>query len=326
MQVLQFRSTDLPPADRFGVWHEMATQSHVGTIISTRDDRPFDATISTLDLGGIQLSALTYPPLRAHRSRRLIRESDPGFFHVSMMRRGSVVAQQSRRETLVRPGELILYDTSVPCVVVNEDPMDQVVIQIPRDLLPLRAGVLERALGRSVSAVHGIGGVTATVVARLLQAPEEYRLADAARLSTVVADLLAGLFAGDDQHDHATVDARHRTLSLRVLEYIERRLSDPELTPAAIAAAHHMSVRSLQVLFQQEGLTIGGWIRDRRLERCRRELADPGHDARTVAAIGARWGLPNPTSFSRAFRRAYGTPPSDYRRAVRGFYPDSTVD
>jgi AraC-like DNA-binding protein len=29
----------------------------------------------------------------------------------------------------------------------------------------------------------------------------------------------------------------------------------------------------------------------------------------------ARWGLPDPAHFSRLFRRVYGTPPAEYRRA-----------
>ncbi len=41
----------------------------------------------------------------------------------------------------------------------------------------------------------------------------------------------------------------------------------PQLSPAAVAAAHHISLRSLHQLFHDEGLTVAGWIRQRRLER-----------------------------------------------------------
>ena len=33
----------------------------------------------------------------------------------------------------------------------------------------------------------------------------------------------------------------------------------------------------------------------------------------SMAAIGARWGLLDPASFSRAFRAAYGVSPREYR-------------
>ena len=34
----------------------------------------------------------------------------------------------------------------------------------------------------------------------------------------------------------------------------------------------------------------------------------------SASAIAARWGLTDPAHFSRAFRAAYGLPPSEYRR------------
>lgn len=61
---------------------------------------------------------------------------------------------------------------------------------------------------------------------------------------------------------------------------------------------------------------MAGWIRERRLERCRRDLLDPALAARPVGAVAARWGLVEPASFSRAFRAAYGLPPAAYRRTM----------
>jgi len=34
---------------------------------------------------------------------------------------------------------------------------------------------------------------------------------------------------------------------------------------------------------------------------------------RPVAAVGARWGYPDPAHFSRLFKAAYGVGPRDYR-------------
>ncbi|GAA2788117.1 hypothetical protein GCM10010470_23340 [Saccharopolyspora taberi] len=55
------------------------------------------------------------------------------------------------------------------------------------------------------------------------------------------------------------------------------------------------------------------WIRQRRLERCRRDLTNPHLRQRPVHAIAARWGFTDPAHFSRIFRAAYGLSPSDYR-------------
>ncbi|HEY5833856.1 MAG TPA: helix-turn-helix domain-containing protein [Streptomyces sp.] len=58
-------------------------------------------------------------------------------------------------------------------------------------------------------------------------------------------------------------------------------------------------------------------MRHRRLERCRHDLADPQWDSRPVYALAARWGFTDSAQFSRAFRAAYGVPPSAYRQALR---------
>ncbi|WBB82533.1 helix-turn-helix domain-containing protein [Micromonospora sp. WMMD882] len=81
-----------------------------------------------------------------------------------------------------------------------------------------------------------------------------------------------------------------------------------------MAAAHAVSPRYLHGLFEQQGLTVAGWIRRSRLERCRHDLADPRQRRRTVQAIAARWGFTSDAHFSRLFRAAYGVTPGEYRR------------
>ncbi|GGQ13574.1 hypothetical protein GCM10010187_32420 [Actinomadura coerulea] len=41
-------------------------------------------------------------------------------------------------------------------------------------------------------------------------------------------------------------------------------------------------------LFQEQGLTVAAWIRERRLERCRHDLADPRLLARPVQGVATR--------------------------------------
>jgi len=109
-------------------------------------------------------------------------------------------------------------------------------------------------------------------------------------------------------------DARERTTLLRVHAFVDQHLGDADLTPARIASAHHMSLRHLHRLFQAQDNTVAAWVRTRRLERCRRDLADPGLLAVPVSAVAARWGLPDAAHFSRLFRAAYGVSPAEYRR------------
>lgn len=66
--------------------------------------------------------------------------------------------------------------------------------------------------------------------------------------------------------------------------------------------------------FHAEGHTVAGWIRERRLEQCRRDLAEPHLATRPINAIAARWGFASPAHFSQAFRNTYGLSPRQFRR------------
>jgi AraC-like DNA-binding protein len=160
---------------------------------------------------------------------------------------------------------------------------------------------------RTASALRG--GL-AGVVAPFLRSVGDGLLAGTVReddgdLGESVVDLVRGLLARD---------APRPDLLAEVKATIELRLHEPDLRPAAIAAAHFISTRYLHRLFEAEDVSVSEWIRLRRLERCRRDLEDPALAGETVTTIAARWGLPNPGHFSRLFHAAYGCSPS----AVRG--------
>jgi AraC-like DNA-binding protein len=62
----------------------------------------------------------------------------------------------------------------------------------------------------------------------------------------------------------------------------------------------------------ESGLGLKDWIRSRRLEACRQELATTASGT-IIAAVARRHGFSNMSSFSRAFRAEYGLSPSEWR-------------
>jgi AraC-like DNA-binding protein len=104
-----------------------------------------------------------------------------------------------------------------------------------------------------------------------------------------------------------------RVLFAQVQMYIEQRLADPTLSPDTIAAAHYLTVRSLQRLFQGHGLSVSESIRARRLSLCRRDLTDPKLARAPIRSIARRRGFSDYVTFSRGFKAVYGTTPREYR-------------
>jgi AraC-like DNA-binding protein len=98
-----------------------------------------------------------------------------------------------------------------------------------------------------------------------------------------------------------------------IFEHIDRNLADPELGIGSIARAFGISSRTIHKLFEGEAQTAARLIWDRRLERCREEMADPAMASRSITEIAHLWGFSDSQHFSRAFKQRFGMTPRDYR-------------
>ncbi len=95
--------------------------------------------------------------------------------------------------------------------------------------------------------------------------------------------------------------------------YVCARLADPNLTPQAVADALHISVRQLHRLFADQEATFSRFLREERLQRCHRDLSNPGLINVSIADLARRWGYKSPAHFTRAFTERYGIGPRETR-------------
>ena len=314
-----FRAGDEPVASRVErLRHE------VGDTIAPIDVDPMVSPAEINDqfhaqeAGTVRVVAVSLTPATAARTARLIRRSDPGLCKIDVIAQGSIMVEQDGRQAHLDPGDFSFVDLSRPCRWVNRSAAHGVAVMFPRAVLPLSQDELTEITGTCISGDQSIGGLVSSLALQMPRLLGECAAADGARLGTAVTDLLlAALATRLDRGSAVPHDSRQRALLMRIHAFIEQRLPDPGLSPATIAAAHHISARYLYKLFETQQITVADWIRRRRLERCRRDLLDPRLTARPVSAIAARWGFPNPAHFSRLFRAAYHAPPGEYR-ALRG--------
>lgn len=97
----------------------------------------------------------------------------------------------------------------------------------------------------------------------------------------------------------------------QVIRYLEANLRDPELDLDRVATRFSLSARYLQILFARRGTTLTEWVRERRLENCRRALEAKKSDE-TITDIALDWGFNDPSHFGRLFRQRFGMTPKDY--------------
>ena len=132
-------------------------------------------------------------------------------------------------------------------------------------------------------------------------------------------DALLELAKGAMRREFDDVEPRLApALARAAMEIADRRLTDPDLTPAALARELNVSVRTLHRAFATAGETAAAYIRRRRLEQARCELVAPPLRRPGVSEVAARYQFADGSHFIRAFKARYGQTPAAFARTPRG--------
>ncbi|MCX4981334.1 AraC family transcriptional regulator [Streptomyces sp. NBC_00572] len=318
-------SGELPGGERFEWFADMISREVMPTRLTMLGgERPagFTAEAALLDLGELQVSKVAYSPLRSQRTPALIRRGDPEQYQLGLVTKGAMTLVQNGNSCEAEAGDLVFWDTSRPSdarYVSDGDPGQLVILQLPRDVLPLRADRLDRLLAGRMSGGSGLGAILADFLRSLVVHGGACTPDELSRIGATAIDLAAACLAQNtDAGKQLPAEVRARALLRRIHVFIEYNLGDPDLTPVAVAAHHNLSVRTLHQLFRGDGETVQARIRRRRLERCRADLERPELLTFPVHAIAARWGFSGPAVFSRSFREAYGVSPTEFRAWTLG--------
>ena len=177
---------------------------------------------------------------------------------------------------------------------------------VPRAVLDERGACLRMGMGEAGLAPLLIALAGSAYRQAAVLSPAQHRSVREALLALIIAAW------GD-----AGRPVREVGLLQRVQRHILQNLHNPCLSPKNVARAEGLSVRHLHRLFAAAGISLGNWIRLRRLECCAIDLRDPSHAHETITEIAFRWGFSDSSGFSRAFRAVHGQTPRDYRRFYR---------
>jgi AraC-like DNA-binding protein len=310
------RTSDVPPGELHDAWRAVVCDTLGPLDFRSDPDIPLRGEIAAGQLGPVNVGRVeTSTPHSVYRTPGLIRRDSPELYRVALTMSGRACVLQDGRTARLGPGEFTVYDFTRPYVLAYDSRVRLAVFGFPRAMLALPGDLMARLTAVPVRTDTGTGALAAPLLRRQALDVDGYHPATAARLSAVVMNLITAAVAEHaDQAGSLSAESREQTLLMRIHAFIEQHLGDSDLAPGAVAAAHYISVRYLYRLFEPQGTTVAAWIRHRRLERCRADLADPALGSAPVSAVAARWGLPDSAHFNRLFKRTYGLPPAEYRR------------
>lgn len=305
---------DHPDQDPVAVWHQLVGEYVQPMEPSPAPEQPFRAWMRIERMGPVEVLEVAATPYVVHRAPKAIAGNrDCGQVFCSLQLVGSHLIVQDGQERIRHPGELVLFDPHYPCTLVCSQPIRFLAFVFPRQAVGSDLEAIVHSAATILPTGQGIGALVKSFLGQLGGQLGDVRPATAARLADHSLDLLSTFFADLLGTEPNIDDAARRALMVQIKAYIDANLTDPDLSSAAVATAHHISIRHLQKLFETHGLTASGWIRERRLEHARRDLANPMQHGVPITAIADRWKFANSAHFSRVFKDAYGLSPRDYR-------------
>jgi AraC family transcriptional regulator len=177
------------------------------------------------------------------------------------------------------------------------------------EMSPDTEASLRDAAGRPLDAGCFSDGATRHLVRRIGQ---ELRLGRPGA-SLIVEGLLYELL-GTLVRKRGIEPVRRGTVQLRrALEYLEGHYRT-RLTVAEVAGQAGIHPSYLAELFRERyAVSVGEWVRNRRLEFVREALHNP---ARPISSIACQAGFADQSHLTRLFRARFGLTPAGYRRTI----------
>lgn len=274
----------------------------------------FEGSAWSVNWGGFSMVRVEVSPHLLTRSDAHTQGSPHDRIALTLQLRGHTELIQGGRTAELLPGDVTIWDPDRPSAIISHDRIACISAMVPKSSIAIGADVLTQLTGVKLPAGDPVADIAHRSV-RLVQ--ESFAgLPPIARNQVMhtVSDMISALCLRlGDQHGILPL-SRNADFFDAVLQHAEDNLADPCLSPEKIANSLFVSVRSVYRLAAERGISIASWIRTRRLERCRTDLADPSLRSLSIAAIAARWGMPHAPHFSTAFRTEFGVTPSEYRR------------
>jgi len=297
----------------FGDWEETVCTVCGPLEATPMKGVPFKGGVNMRRVADVNLLEHHASVERLHWDRRHIAEIQAPYCYVILqLSQGQLFVTQNDNEARLDIGDWTIIDSLRPARFRFEKEFNILALNMPRDVITARAHDHDLPLAPFMSGSTGASAIFSSF-ARSLYDHAPSLNPDDVRHREHVLDLMFASLPGTFKQPERT---RGRRLDA-ALRFIDEHLANPGLCPQMVAEKVNVSPRHLHRLFEETGHSVGDWIRKRRLERARCDLADERFRGNSILEISYGWGFNDSAHFSRAFRDAFGQSPREYRQQAR---------
>ncbi|AWN54433.1 helix-turn-helix domain-containing protein [Methylobacterium sp. 17Sr1-1] len=297
-----FSTDEIEPEQRLEAWRALVGLTHE----VEGSAHAFHGKVSSTAFGSMVASEMSASPLTVARSPQRARRD--GLDHIVLHLTTADFAVDVEGASLHVPRGAITVNTlSRPFRRGAAAERNSQILSLSRDLVVEFLPDPEAFHGRVLH--RGFGDILGAHMRTLVEHGTAISPSEAAGVARATAQLIAAGLEPTRTRWSAAKQGRDAALSVRCRRYIEAHLRSPGLTPDSICREMGVSRSVLYRLFEDEG-GVAGYIRARRLSTARSLLASADTSVR-VSEIGSALGFTDATSFSRAFKAAFGMSPSE---------------
>ena len=303
--------------DKRRAWEAVISQLYASLEVQVRDAGEFEGVITQCSLEDLDLTRAIVDYEIASRKRQHIARDVSQSCVFLFVRKGPLTLEQFGREALLNSNSCSIVDLGSPYVLKHASLTDTFFLKAPEVVLRSRFKDIHShcAVARPIG--PGMGRIAADLIASLSENASQASEQGAACLATQILDILALAFEAAPTDAPEGPSLARAAVRKRALAYIDRRIGDPKLDPANIAAAIGVSTRYLHKVFELSEKSVSAHVRAKRLQRARDDLADERLRQRSISEIATRNGFADQSSFATCFKNKFGVSPRSVRAAAR---------
>jgi len=280
--------------------------------------KDFVARVESITLPHGAVGRVRMSPIVATKTKANIAHSPVDCIHGNLIISGELKVEQGGTTNIAKRGDLVLHESFSPVTLTErpDTPFDNLAFIIPTQELGKSSDV-DHKYSNVLIPSDRLPGPLASCLTMLAHSLCDIPLEELDSLlhaSIALLPLAAGLFESQSKATTA-----NNYLLRRLLDYIDRNLADPDLTPLRVARQFGISVRYVHKLFVQFGSTFSAHITAERLKRIKWDLEVSSGRRPSISALAYRWGFNDLSTFHRAFKRQFGCTPTQahYNEIVR---------
>ncbi|RQO81066.1 helix-turn-helix domain-containing protein [Acidovorax sp. FJL06] len=306
----QWTTDVVAPAARLDFWVGAICEAFLEMDCSSREAPTFGGVLQSLPLAALSVNQVRASMQDVYRTPAGIARSQQLPFYLIGQSETAWHLRQDGQVAHLRPGDVALVDSARPYELHFPDGVNCVSLQLPRAWVGQWLAQAEARGPRVAWRDQGWGQSLGALAVQLARDPASAQALPGALLS----DHLGALLGAALEPPRAPVPSAAQGLHAHLCGLLRARIDQPGVSAPALAQEAGVSLRTLHRAFAAQGQTFAGTLRQMRLVRAGELLRRPQLTHVAVAEIGRRCGFADASHFARAFQRAMGVPPAQWRR------------